>query len=164
MFNIGDVIIYSEHGLCEIDDIRDQTFAGVTRKYYILHPLDDANLKISTPVDNDKVVMLRTMDKEEADLLLQTFNGPGIEWIEDSRQRNLKYGKIVQSGDRTEIAQVANTLIRKNLELKSNGKRIYDQDRKLLQTIQTNLFNELALSLETSYEDIEQRVNDMLQE
>lgn len=162
MFNIGDVIIYSEHGLCEIDDICDKTIAGVTRKYYILHPLDDVNLQISTPIDNDKVVMLKTMDKEEAELLIQTFNEPGIDWVEDSRQRNLKYSKLIRSGDRNDIANVVNTLIRKNYELKADGKRIYDQDRKLLQTTQTNLFNELALAMNTSFEDIEQKVNEMV--
>lgn len=163
MFNIGDVIIYSEHGLCEIDDICDRTIAGVTRTYYILHPLEDTNLQISTPIDNDKVVMLRTMDKDEAELLLKTFNEPGVDWIDDARQRNTKYSKLVQSGDRNDIADVVNTLIRKNHELKLIGKKIYDQDRKLLQTTQTNLFNELALALNTSFEDIEQRVNEMVQ-
>ncbi|WP_428910893.1 CarD family transcriptional regulator [Niallia sp. Krafla_26] len=163
MFNIGDTIIYSEHGLCEIDDICDQTIAGITRTYYILHPLADTNLKISTPVDNDKVLMLRTMNGEEAEMVLQTFNQPGIEWIEDSRQRNKEYADLVHSGDRNEIAKIVNTLIRKNAELKMGGKRIYDQDRKLLQTTQNILFNELALSLDTSYEEIEQRVNEMLQ-
>jgi CarD family transcriptional regulator len=59
MFDIGDVIIYSEHGLCQIDDICEKTFAGVTRTYYILHPLAQENLQISTPIDNNKVVMLR---------------------------------------------------------------------------------------------------------
>ena len=163
MFKIGDTIIYSDHGLCEIDDICEQTFAGITRNYYILHPLADTNLKISAPVDSDKVLMLRTMNQEEAESVLQTFNQPGIDWIEDSRQRNREYTDHVQSGDRNSIAKIINTLMRKNAELKLNGKRIYDQDRKLLQLIQSTLFNELALSLDTSYEAIEQRVNRMLE-
>src|SRR4051794_21089212 len=91
MFNIGDVIVYSEHGLCQIDDICEKTFTGVTRTYYVLHPLAEATLKISTPIDNNKVVMLKTMDREETEELLQSFKQPGIGWIEDAKQRNMKY-------------------------------------------------------------------------
>ena len=70
MFEIGDVIIYSEHGLCQIDEICEKTISGVTRTYYVLHPLGESNLKISTPIDNNKVVMQKTMDGEEAEELL----------------------------------------------------------------------------------------------
>jgi RNA polymerase-interacting CarD/CdnL/TRCF family regulator len=38
MFDIGDVIVYSEHGLCQVDDICEKTIAGVTRScvFFIL--------------------------------------------------------------------------------------------------------------------------------
>ena len=62
MFNIGDVIIYSTHGLSQIDDICEKTISDVTRTYYVLHPLAQANLTISTPVDNEKVVMLKLLE------------------------------------------------------------------------------------------------------
>ena len=34
MFNIGDMIIYSAHGVSKIDNICEKTFANVTRNYY----------------------------------------------------------------------------------------------------------------------------------
>ena len=57
MFTIGDTIIYSVHGLCQIDDICEKTYSDVTRNYYVLHPLSQTNLTISVPVDSDKVIM-----------------------------------------------------------------------------------------------------------
>ncbi|WP_161487140.1 CarD family transcriptional regulator [Neobacillus mesonae] len=45
MFSIGDVIIYSVHGLSRVDDICEKTIANVTRTYYALHPLEQSNLK-----------------------------------------------------------------------------------------------------------------------
>jgi CarD family transcriptional regulator len=162
MFDIGDVIIYSEHGLCQIDDICEKTFAGVTRTYYILHPLAQENLQISTPIDNNKVVMLKTMEREEAEQLLESFKQPGIAWIEEHKKRYHQYLELIQTGDRKVIADIAITLMQKNLELKENNKRLYDQDRKLLQTIQNILFNEMAMSLNTSFEEIEERVNNLI--
>jgi CarD family transcriptional regulator len=162
MFDIDDVIIYSEHGLCQIDDICEKTIAGVTRTYYILHPLAQENLQISTPIDNNKVVMLKTMEREEAEQLLESFKQSGIAWIEEHKKRYQQYLELMQTGDRKVIADIAITLMQKNLELKENNKRLYDQDRKLLQTIQNILFNEMAMSMNTSFEEIEERVNNLI--
>jgi CarD family transcriptional regulator len=164
MFDIGDVIIYSEHGLCQIDDICEKTIAGVTRTYYILHPLAQENLQISTPIDNKKVVMLKTMERDEAEELLYSFKQPGIVWIEDHKKRYHQYLELIQSGDRKVIADIAITLMQKNLELKENNKRLYDQDRKLLLTIQNILFNEMAMSMNTTFEAIDEQVNQFIRE
>ena len=163
MFNIGDTIIYSVHGLCQIDDICEKTYSDVTRNYYVLHPLSQANLTISVPVDNDKVIMLKTMNREQAEEILQSFNKPGIPWVEDVKKRKSQYNNIVKTGDRREIAKIANSLMRKNLEYSLDKKRMYDQDRRLLSTIQDLLFKELANSLDTSFEDISAQVDGMIQ-
>lgn len=164
MFKIGDVIIYSVHGLSRIDDICEKTISNVTRTYYVLHPLEEANLTISTPVDNDKVVMLRMMDRGEAEKILQSFKEPGASWIEDFRVRYREYQEIIKTGDRLEIAKIANALMRKSLELKLIEKKLYDQDRKILEAIQNILFKELAMSLNSSYEKVAEQVNMLIRE
>ncbi len=162
MFNIGDIIFYSQHGLSKIDDICEKTFSNVTRTYYVIHPLEQSNLTISTPVDNVKVVMLKRMEREEAEEILQSFKQPGMDWIEDLRQRKMKFQEILASGQRKEIAQTANALMRKNFELSQNKKRLYEQDNKLLHKIQNLLFKELAMALNTSIDEIIDQINDMI--
>lgn len=162
MFNIGDVIIYSAHGLSQIDDICEKTFSNVTRTYYVLHPLGQSNLTISTPIENDKVVMIKMMNREEAKEILQSFQQPGIHWVSNPRERIIKYKNVVKSGDQREIAKLANTLMRQNIELKINNKKLYEQDRRLLDTIQNILFKELAMSLDTSFEKIVEQVSNMI--
>ncbi len=94
MFNIGDVVIYSAHGVSKIDNICEKTFSNVTKTYYEIHPLEQANLMISTPVDNDKVVMLKMMDRVEAEEILQSFQQTGIRWVGNPRERNFQYKKV----------------------------------------------------------------------
>lgn len=159
MFKVGDLIIYSTHGVCRIDDICERSYRDRTREYYILHPLDDPNLTISVPVDNEQVVMLDIMGKEEARNLLKSFEAPGIEWIDDAKQRNKKYSSLINSGDRDKIIQIANTLMRKQKESKINKERMYDQDQKMLEHIQRIMFQELAASLETTVDKIVERIN-----
>ena len=79
------------------------------------------------------------------------------------KKRKLQYNNIVKTGDRREIAKIANSLMRKNLEYSLDKKRMYDQDRRLLSTIQDLLFKELANSLDRSFEDIFAQVDELIQ-
>lgn len=159
MFNIGDLIIYSTHGVCRIDDICKKSFSNVTREYYVLYPIEDPNLSISVPVDSDQVVMLDIMDQDEAKKVLKAFEEPGIEWIEDAKLRNKKYSNIIKGGDQKEIIKLASTLMQKQMETKDKKERMYDQDQKMLENIQGILFQELAASLETTVEKIIDKIS-----
>jgi len=162
MFHIGDIIVYSVHGLSRIDDICEKTYFDETKLYYVLHPLDNTTLTISTPVDNEKVLMLKMMNREQSKEILQSFKQPGTDWIEEPRQRVRKYKETVHTGDRKEIAKIVNTMLRKSVELKQKEKKLYDQDQKILDSIKKILFKELAMSLDTDAQEIAEQVNRMI--
>lgn len=164
MFNIGDCIIYSSHGICQIDDIVENTYSGITKSYYVLHPLEDCNLKISTPVDNDKVVMLELLNKDKANDILQTFKLPGIDWIEIDNQRSQMYSEIVKSGNREEICKVVNTLMREKIKIEATTRKFHEKDRKILEYVQNILFAELAYSLNTTAEAISEEITRLITE
>lgn len=165
MFNIGDLIIYSAHGICKIDDICEKTVLGITRTYYILHPMENNHhLTISTPVNNDKVVMLELIHKEEAKEILESFKYLGIKWNDKPNIRLNLYSDIVNTGNRKEIAKVVNTLMRKKIEAELHERKLYEQDRKLLNTTQNILFKELAISLNTTFEEINEMVIRLIKE
>lgn len=164
MFDIGDLIIYSSHGICKIDDICDKTVSGVTRKYYVLHPLENNHdLTISTPINNDQVLMKGLINKEEAFEILETFNEPGMKWNNNANPRFNFFTKIVHSGNRKEIAKVVNTLMRKQIELENSDKKLYQKDETLLNDTQNILFEELAIAMETSYKQIHEMVLNKIQ-
>lgn len=159
MFNIGDLVIYSAHGICEINDICDKTVSGATRSYYVLHQMDNKHhLTISIPVNNDKVSILDLIQKEEAHKILDSFQYPGVEWIDKPNIRLQIYSEILNTGERKEIAKVINTLMRKKIDVELHDKKMNEQDRKLLINAQNLLFKELAISLNTSYEEINEMI------
>lgn len=154
MFKIGDMVVYSVHGLSKIIDICEKTIAGETKMYYVLQPLEQPSLTISTPVDHQKGLIFEMMKKDEAEKILQSFAEPGADWVSEVRQRMTKYHQKVKSGDRRQIAGVLNTLMRKNIEASKSKKKLYDQDRKLMETIQNILYKELAIVLNKSFDEI----------
>ncbi|MCF0148136.1 MAG: CarD family transcriptional regulator [Clostridium sp.] len=159
MFKKGDLVIYSSHGICKIDDICEKKISNVTKSYYSLHPMDDRKLSISIPVDNDKVNIQELLTKEESENIIDSFKFEGYEWIDMSNERNTKYNEILKQGNRTEIAKIANTLMKKKIEIEDNNKKFYEKDKKILQSIQNALFAELAFILNTTSEDIEEQIN-----
>jgi CarD family transcriptional regulator len=165
MYNIGDLVIYSAHGICKINDICDKTVSGITRSYYVLHPMDNKHhLTISIPVNNDKVAILDLIQKEEAQEIIESFNYPGVEWYDKATLRFTIFSDILSTGDRKEIAKVINTLMRKKVEVELHEKKLNEQDRKLLMYSQNILFKELAISLNCSYEDINDMVIRLIKE
>lgn len=162
MFNIGDLIIYSTHGVCKIDDICERSYRDVSREYYVLHPVEDPELTISVPVDNEKIVMLDIMGSEEAKGIIKSFKEPGAEWIDDAKKRNKKYNSVINSGNRSDIIKIANTLMRKQKETIENKERMYAQDQKMLEEIERLMFQELAASLNTTVETVVNRINDII--
>ncbi|MDU7240377.1 CarD family transcriptional regulator [Clostridium sp.] len=159
MFKKGDLILYSVHGICKVDDICEKTISHIKKQYYILHPINEKNLSISTPVDNDKVAMLELLTKEEAQETLELFKNPGINWIEIDRERSEVYNEIIKQWNRREIVKIANTLMRTKIDLEKNGKKFHEKDKKMLLDIQSILFSELAFSLDTTSEEIAKTAN-----
>ncbi|MCH4826656.1 CarD family transcriptional regulator [Planococcus halocryophilus] len=160
MFAIGDHIIYSTHGLCKINDIYDMTVSDVTKQYYQLQPLENTLVTISTPVDNDKVVMLKLLQKEEALEIIEVFKQPEEE--AEVSQNPKAQPKKIQSGDRMQIAGVINGLLRKKFDTQIQKESLYEHDYNLLNNTQIILFKELAHALDTSFEEINKMINDLI--
>lgn len=107
---------------------------------------------------------MKVMDVKEAKKILHSFTDPGIEWIFDVRQRNKEYTNIIQTGNRIDISKIVNTLMRKMNEQKQDKKNLTEQDKKLLVKTQHILFEELAIALNTTYQEIDTKVHELLKE
>lgn len=72
MFEKDELIMCGGHGVCRVIDIVDNPIDRLDkrRKYYLLEPVFVKGSTIYTPVDNDKVIMRKIMNKEEAEELL----------------------------------------------------------------------------------------------
>lgn len=163
MPQVGDLTIYQEHGICRIDDICNKTYGGKTREYYVLRPIDDENgLTINLPVESKKKLLLKLINKKEAEEVLNSFHSAGVKWIEQHSERKQSYTKIINSGDRLQIAKVANTLLRRKQKAEADGKKLHKNDNEMLKTIQSILYKEMAIALDISYEDVKKKIHNII--
>ncbi|MFJ7731803.1 CarD family transcriptional regulator [Lysinibacillus sp. NPDC097231] len=154
MYNVGDVVIYSSHGLCSIEDICEQTFNDITKTYYVLKPQNEPQLFIRIPVDNSQKRLRDIIKKEEALNILHSFTSPGVEWIEQSTHRLRFHLEIIKSGNRQKQANLLNTLLRKKLEYSATEKKFPNQEEKLLKSLQDTIFSEFSIALNKSSDEI----------
>ena len=125
-YEIGDFVIYRAEGICDIVDIKRQSFAGGEKAdYYILSPRNDPNSTVYVPVDNDRLTaMMRPLltEREIRELILELRNDR-LNWIPDSRARNTRFKDILSEGDRRKLIVLLQTVRDKIAENDSIGKR-----------------------------------------
>lgn len=112
-YEIGDCVIYRAEGICDITDIRCESFAGGEKTdYYILSPRNDPNSTVYVPVENERLtaMMRALLSKEQIHALISELREVRLDWIEDSRARNAKFKEILSDGDRREVLVLLNTV------------------------------------------------------
>ena len=119
------------------------------KKVLCTSPLEDSRLKISVPVDSHKVTCW-ILSRDEAEEIL------GVQAARHELDRD-RYPEEPDNSD-------SQYLKRKKHEAENKGKKLHKQDDKLLTLTQNVLFTELAMSLDTTFEKVDEMVSGMIQE
>ena len=93
MFEIGEYVVCGAKGVCQIKDITHIDISGADqeRLYYVLAPIGDSNGTVYVPTDSEKIVMRRTISKEEAEKFIRYLNGKEV-----TKERTLLYKQKLQ--------------------------------------------------------------------
>lgn len=115
MRSVGELVVYGASGVCRIEDIREESFSGSARCYYILHPItEQGNSRIFIPVDNEKLVgdmrdLLQAEELYEMVARVEPFSLTA-EWPQDGRMRSKLCRDILASGDREQLIRIVKTV------------------------------------------------------
>ncbi|HPU63101.1 MAG TPA: CarD family transcriptional regulator [Mobilitalea sp.] len=166
MFEIGEYIVYGNHGVCRVEDIGSLNIPGIdkSRKCYTLQPVFSKSSTLYTPVDNDKVLMRRVMSNEEALDLMEQIPDIPLLWIENDKQREEIYKEALRSHDCTDWVKIIKTLYARRQERMSQGKKLTYTDEKYLNIAKNCLFGELAIALDMDKDKVEDLINERLEQ
>lgn len=157
MFQVDDYIVYGGNGVCKVLDIGIPTISGIdkNRQYYTLQPIYQNGSTIYAPVDNEKVVIRKTISKEEANELINNIPSIVILWVEDDKMREEKYKEAMRKYDCKEWIKIIKTLYLRKARRFAEGKKITAIDDRYLKKAEEYLFCELAIPLNISKEQVE---------
>ncbi|MBR3289838.1 MAG: hypothetical protein IKI63_03560 [Clostridia bacterium] len=150
----GDVILYNPSGVCRIEDVREETFAGTAGEYYVLKPICQEGSTIYIPIENERLTqrMRPLLSPEEAEALLRkTPTRP--DWIEDSRERSETYMHLLSQGDRSAMIRIIRLLSDHKAEVTRQNHKFYASDEKVLAAARRMIGEELAYVLHTTPEE-----------
>lgn len=156
-FKTGDSVVYGGN-VCQITEIKDMSFFNeAPKKYYVLEAVFSKQASVVyVPLDNEVMVnkMQMVIDRDEAMALINVFADCDTTWIDDKNKRKNEYAGIVTKGSREDIMRVIKTILARQKELTSEGKKLNLQDEKVLNEALNRMNGEIAIALGMKPEEV----------
>ncbi len=150
-FQIGDKVVYPNHGVGVIEQISMRSNGFLTQRYYLLS-IRSSSLKVTVPCENAAAVGLRGLVRQEEivrilKFLSQTGEAKNADWKERYREHTDK----MKAGTLMEVAEVMKSLLVLHRE-----KELSVRERKMLERARYLLVNEMSQAKECSESDIDE--------
>lgn len=161
MFQVGDLIVYGNAGVCKVEKIGAPELSGAEDKdYYTLLPYYSQNSKIFTPCDNDRVVMRPVISKKEAQKLLKDIPKIKVLIITDEKKREECYKETMKSCDCREFISMIKTIHKRKKVRLAEGKKVTASDERYFSMAEDKLYGELAIALGIDKNDVKGKIKE----
>ena len=157
MFQIGDYVICSNKGVCEVENITVLNISGADKEkeYYILKPLYSAGSTVYVPVDSQKDhTMRKVLERTEAERLIGTIPEIPLLVITKDKMTEQMYKDCMKSNDCQELVKLIKTIHQRKQKRIQAGRKITAVDAKYFHLAEENLYGELAVALDLSREEV----------
>lgn len=157
MFQIGDYVICSNKGVCEVENITVLNISGADKEkeYYILKPLYSAGSTVYVPVDSQKDhTMRKVLERTEAERLIGTIPEIPLLVITNDKMTEQMYKDCMKSNDCQELVKLLKTINLRRQKRIQAGRKVTAVDAKYWHLAEENLYGELAVALDMSREEV----------
>ncbi len=155
MFQKGDHVIYKNHGVCLVEDIRPLSFGTTKKDYYVLRPIsNDGTVYVPTDGGENTPKPKKIPTRDEIDALIFQVENSSLRWVENSKMRIVAFDKLLSSGDRASILWLLKTLSARREEELSRNKKLCANEERILTTAEKIIIEEFAFALQLPKEKI----------
>lgn len=147
-YQIGENVVYPNHGVGVIKGVRTQEIMGTEREYYQVF-IPSLDMDILLPVDNAKELGLRHLStKEEIKKALSSLKEKESLPYTDWKARQNAQVTLMKTGDIRNIASVVNILYHRQ-----KVKDLPVMERRIFENALAQLIDETSLVMSISAED-----------
>lgn len=155
MYQIGEYVVKSAKGVCNIRAIVHPDFVDDKRKmYYLLMPLSDKNAKIYVPVDMKAGTIRSIMTEKDADALIRKIPRINKTWISNERERERSYREEIQSNDPERLVGVIKLIYQRKKTRQEQGKKTTAVDERYFDIAENLLYSELEVVMRKNRNEI----------
>ena len=147
--NINDHVYYALNGICEVKDIQKLKIGNEKKEYYVLNPINSSTT-LFVPTDNLDTLskIKKILRKEEINNLIKESKNINLEWLKNSKDRNVYFQNLIKKDDlKTSIALI-NLIYTKQKE----DTKVSPNDLLILSNVQNLIHSSLSYSLNITKE------------
>jgi CarD family transcriptional regulator len=149
-FQVGDKVVYPNHGVGIIEQISSRTIGATVEKFYLLK-IQSSSLKVMVPFTNVHTVGLRRVIRNgEVQKVLDFLTDGKCENNADWKYRFKENSDKMRTGSLLEVAAVL-----KGLLLLNRTKPLSFREKKMLERARYLLVSELAMAKNMPEDDVE---------
>lgn len=165
-FRPNDYVKYGVNGVCLISDIQivKAPDGSTESEYYVLKPISLPSSTIYVPVGNEVLVakMRRLLSQEEIDQIIAAAENEDFEWVEDRKERGLKFHDILSRCDQQELLRLAKCIHSQKVKLIASGKKLSAGDETVMKQAEEFVANELAFVLDIPNSQVGDYIREIL--
>lgn len=161
-YAVEDFVMYGAIGVCKITDICSLDFMRDGNMYYVLQPVYNASERIYAKVGSDKMLMRKSLTKDEAQKHIEDMKAAEVIWFANDKERDAEFKKILRSGDCKEWIRMVKGLYRTKKQKEMDGKKLSQADTNIFQKAEKLLYGELALALGIKMEEMPSYIDRVL--
>ena len=157
-FNVGETVVYPNHGAAVIEDLETRTIKGEEKLYLVLRIIGQNDLVVRVPAANLDLVGVRdVVDEKGLKKVFEVLRQPHTEEPANWSRRYKATLEKLHSGNVLKVAEVVRDLWRRERDrgLSAGEKRMLAKARQIL-------VSELALAEKVEEERAEQMLEEVL--
>ena len=157
-FNVGETVVYPNHGAAVIEDLETRTIQGEEKLYLVLRIIGQNDLVVRVPAANLDLVGVRdVVDEKGLKKVFEVLRQPHTEEPANWSRRYKANLEKLHSGNVLKVAEVVRDLWRRERDrgLSAGEKRMLAKARQIL-------VSELALAEKVDEERAEQMLEEVL--
>jgi|SRR5688572_5268699 CarD family transcriptional regulator len=149
-FQVGDKVVYPNHGVGIIEQISSRTIGATVEKFYLLK-IQSSSLKVMVPFTNVHTVGLRRVIRNgDVQKVLDFLTDGKCENNADWKYRFKENSDKMRTGSLLEVAAVLKSLL-----LLNRTKPLSFREKKMLERARYLLVSELAMAKNMAEDDVE---------
>lgn len=164
MFHIGDFVVNTNNGICEIKDVLTMNMSGTDKEYYLLVPITEQTAKVYIPVDMASQRIRLAMSRKDALELIESIKDIDEAYIENEKEREKTYKDALNSRDPKRLVGIIKTLYLRKQERVEAGKKNTAVDERYFKLAENHLHNELAFALQVEKEKVQEMILNTIQQ
>jgi CarD family transcriptional regulator, regulator of rRNA transcription len=141
LFQIGEKVVYPNHGIGTVENISSRCFGAQPERFYLLR-LTYTSMTVMVPFSHVQEIGLRRVTRNgEVERVLGFLGEGGRKWKGDWKDRFRENSDKMRHGSLLEIAEVMKTLL-----LLQSNKPLSFREKKMLDRARHMLITELSIS------------------